>query len=70
MYKNQVDECFILTIIAKKIDSNLRSVLYLILQEFCECINYSVFISSEVLKQDEEEKFLMILKSNLDAILY
>ncbi|MHA1874723.1 MAG: hypothetical protein ACTSVB_11475 [Candidatus Heimdallarchaeaceae archaeon] len=63
-------ECFILTIIAKKIDSNLRSVLYLILQEFCECINYSVFISSEVLKQDEEEKFLMILKSNLDAILY
>ncbi|UJG43066.1 MAG: hypothetical protein K9W46_11910 [Candidatus Heimdallarchaeum endolithica] len=70
MYKNQVDECFILTIIAKKIDSNLRSVLYLILQKFCECINYSVFISSEVLKQDEEEKFLMILKSNLDAILY
>ncbi|MHA1205187.1 MAG: hypothetical protein ACTSSL_09660 [Candidatus Heimdallarchaeaceae archaeon] len=63
-------ECFILTTIAKEIDPNLKSVLYLTLQRFCDCINYSVFISSEVLKKDEEEKFLMILKSNLDAILY
>ncbi|MHA1865137.1 MAG: hypothetical protein ACTSVB_11210, partial [Candidatus Heimdallarchaeaceae archaeon] len=61
---------FILTTIAKKIDINLKTVLFLALRKFNEYFDFSTERNAKELKKDEEEMFITILNNYLDTILH